>query len=129
MSKTVLFQTIQFGISTQFFIFFLLFFTQLDIETVLFQAIHFSIDAQFSSFWPIDRILSSASTRGQNEPCNNGNKGVLYIPQSYNITGATPSDCLVSYPGYSLREPYPSAEILSVYSTASVDWDKKYSCI
>ena len=29
----------------------------------------------------------------------NENEGVLRIPQSSNITGATPSDCLVSYPG------------------------------
>ena len=30
------------------------------------------------SIWPIDRILSGATTPGQNEPGSNGNKGVLY---------------------------------------------------
>ena len=28
-------------------------------------------------------------------------KGFLHIPQRSNITGTSPSDCLVSYPGYS----------------------------
>ena len=32
-----------------------------------------------------------------------------------------PSDCLVSYPGHSLGESYPSAEIQSVYSAAQAD--------
>ena len=35
-------------------------------------------------------------------PGSDGNKGVLRIPQSSSITGASPSDCLISYPGYSL---------------------------
>ena len=33
---------------------------------------------------------------------SNGNEGVLCIPQSSSITGTSPSDCLVSYPGHSL---------------------------
>ena len=45
-----------------------------------------------------------------------------YFPQSFSITGASPSDCLVSYPGHSLRESYPSAEMQSVYSTAQANW-------
>ena len=36
-----------------------------------------------------------------------GNERVLYIPQSSSITGTSPSDCLVSYPGYSLGEVLP----------------------
>ena len=40
---------------------------------------------------------------------SNGNKGVLRIPQSSSITGGSPSDCLVSYPGHSLRESYRDA--------------------
>ena len=40
--KTVLFQTIQFCISTQFFVY-----IQLNVKTVLFQAIQFSISTQF----------------------------------------------------------------------------------
>ena len=42
--KTILFQTIQFSLSTAFFVY-----TQLNIKTVLFQAIHFSVSTQFSS--------------------------------------------------------------------------------
>ena len=46
-------------------------------------------------------------------------KGVLCIPQSSSITGTSPPDCLVSYPGYPLgRGFYPSAEVQLVYSTA-----------
>ena len=37
--------------------------------------------------------------------------GVLHIPQNSSITGTSPSDCLVSYPGHSLGWFYPSAEI------------------
>ena len=45
-------------------------------------------------------------------------KWLLYIPQSSSITGISPSDRLVSYPGHSLGESYASAEMLLVYSTA-----------
>ena len=40
------------------------------------------------------------------------------------ITGTSPSDCLVSYPGHSLRGGglTPSAKVHSVYSTAPADW-------
>ena len=50
------------------------------------------------------------------------NKGILRIPQNFSITGTSPSDCLVSYPGHSLRKSYPSAEKQSVHSTALADW-------
>ena len=46
--------------------------------------------------------LSGATTPGQSGPGSNGNEGVLRIPQSHSITGTSPSDCLVSYPGHSL---------------------------
>ena len=39
---------------------------------------------------------------GQSVPGSYGNKGVHCIPQSSSITGSSPSDCLVSYPGHSL---------------------------
>ena len=61
------------------------------------------------STWPIDRILSGAITLGQSGPGSDGNEGVLSIPESSCITEASPSDCLVPYPGHSLRESYPSA--------------------
>ena len=40
--------------------------------------------------------LSGVTTPGQRGPGSNGNEGVLHIPQSSSITGASPSDCLVS---------------------------------
>ena len=60
-----------------------------------------------SSIWPIDRTISGATTPGQSRPGSDGNEGVLYIPQSNSITGASPSDCLVSYPLRSFREVLP----------------------
>ena len=62
--------------------------------------------------------------RGQGGPGSDGNEGVLRIPQSFSTAGTSPSDCLVSYPGHSLRGggSYPSAEKQSVYSTAPADW-------
>ena len=36
----------------------------LNVKTILFQAIQFSISTQFSSIWPIDRTLSGATTLG-----------------------------------------------------------------
>ena len=82
-------------------------YTQLNVKTVLFQTIQFSISTQFSSIWPIDRILSGATTPGLSEPGSDGNKGVLCIPQSFNITETSTSDCFVSYPGYTLQGGTP----------------------
>ena len=105
MSKTFLFQTIQF------------------IQTVLIEPIQFIISMQFNSVKPIDMTLSGAIAPGQNGPGSDGNDGVLCILQSSNVTGTSPSDCLVSYPGHWLEEgSYPSAEMKSVYSTAPADW-------
>ena len=67
------------------------------------------------SIWPIDGTLSGATTLGQSGPGSNGNEGVLHIPQSSSVTGASSSDCLMSYPGNDVRES--SAEMQSVYST------------
>ena len=51
-----------------------------------------------SSIWLIDRTLLDATTPGQSGPGSNDNDGALRIPQSSSITGASPSDCFVSYP-------------------------------
>ena len=75
-----------------------------------------------SSVWPIDRTLSGAITPGLNGPRSNCNIGVLPILQNSSITGASPSDCLVSHPEHFLGEFYPFAEMQSVYSTVSADW-------
>ena len=61
------------------------------------------------------------TTPGHSGPGNNDNERLLHIPQS-NRTEASPSDCLMSYPGHSFVESYPSAEMQSVYSTAPVEW-------
>ena len=45
-------------------------------------------------------------------------KAIGVIPQSSSIIETSPSDCLVSYLGYSLWESYPSAEMQSAYSIA-----------
>ena len=71
-------------------------------KTNLFQTIQVSISTQFSSIWFIDRTLSGATILGQSEPGSDGNGEVLRISQSSCITGTSPSDCLVSYPGHSL---------------------------
>ena len=96
-------------------------YTRLNDRTVLFQTIQLSKSTQFSSVCPIDRTLSGATTPGQSGPGNNDNKGVLCIPPNSSITEASPSNCLVSYPGHSLRESYPFAEMQSVYSAASTE--------
>ena len=77
----------------------------------------FSISIQFSSIWTIDRTLSGATTLGHSGPGSDDNKGVLCIPQSW-VTEASPSDCLVSYPGHLLGKSYPFAGMQSVYSAA-----------
>ena len=64
---------------------------------------------------------------GQNRPGSNGNVGVPRIPQGPSITGISPSDCLVSYPGHSLEwGSYPSAEVQLVYSTAPANWANQF---
>ena len=96
-------------------------------KTVLFQAIQFSISTLFSSIWPTDRVLSGYTTPSQSGPRSDGNERVLRIPQSSTITGISPSDCLVSFPGHLLSVcggSYPSAEVQSVYSTAPADWER-----
>ena len=55
-----------------------------------------------SSIWLIDRTVVDATTPGQSEPRKDGKKGLFCIPQSSSITGASPSDCFVSYPVHSL---------------------------
>ena len=77
------------------------------LKTVSFQTVQFSISTQLSS---IDMTPSGTTTPGQSGAASDGDKGVLRIPQSFSITGTSPSDCLVSYPENSLGESYHSAE-------------------
>ena len=89
-------------------------------KTVLFQTIQFSISTLFSSIWPIDRTQSGATTPGQSWSGSDVNKGVLHIPQSSSLSEVSPLDCLM-YLGYLLWESYPSAEMQSAYSAAPDD--------
>ena len=71
-------------------------------KTILFQAIQFSISTQFSSILPIDRNLTGATTPGQSGPGSKGNEGILRIPQCSSITRTSPADCLLWCPEHSL---------------------------
>ena len=93
------------------------------LKTVLFQTIQF-YQRVLSSIQYRDRTLSSATIPCQSGPGNDGNEEVLHIPQTSNITGTSPSACLVFYPGQTLSGvSYPSAEMQSVYYTAPADWE------
>ena len=50
-----------------------------NIKTILFQVIQFSISTHFSCIWLTDRILSGATTLGQNGLGSDGNKMVPSI--------------------------------------------------
>ena len=54
-----------------------------------------------SSIWPKDRTLLVVTPPSQSGPGRDGNEGVLSILHSSSNTEASPSDCLVSYLGYS----------------------------
>ena len=75
-----------------------------------------------SSIWPIDRTIPDATIPGLSGAGSDGNKYVLAITQSPSITQASPSDCLVSYPGHSLWESYLSDR--EVRLPQRVSWDR-----
>ena len=50
-------------------------------KTVIFQTIQFNISTQFSSIWPIDKTLSGATTPGQSGYGSDDNEAILRIPQ------------------------------------------------
>ena len=93
-------QIIQFSIRTYFCL------RTVKCNTVLFQTIQFCISIQFSPVWPIDRTLSGATTPDQSRPGSDSNERVQHLPQSSSITGTSPSDCLVPYPGQSLARGF-----------------------
>ena len=103
-------------------------YTQLNDQTVLFQAIQFIISHLFTFSLNIKQFYLthrydpiSGYYSDQSGPGSNGNKGVLRILQNSSITGASKSDCLVSYPGHLLRGSYPSVGTWSAYSAAPAD--------
>ena len=67
-------------------------------------------------------LSGAATTPSQSGPESDGIEGVLHIPQSSNITGASPSDSLMSYLGHLLGESYSFAEVQSAYSTVLCGW-------
>ena len=107
MSKTFLFQAIQFSL------------------TVLIQMIQFSISMQLVLFNPKIGPFSGATILGQSGPGSNGNEGVLRIPQSSCITLTSPSNCFVSYPGLSLWGVIPLCkDAVGVFYSPS-RWDNQ----
>ena len=75
-----------------------------------------------SSIWLIERTLSGGATPSQTGTGSDGNKEVFRMLQRNSITGASPSNFLVSYPGLLLEVSYSSAGIQSVGSAAPADW-------
>ena len=57
-----------------------------------------------SLFWPIDMAQLGVTTPGHGSDIN---EGILHIHQSSSITGASPSENLVSYSGHLSGESYP----------------------
>ena len=66
-------------------------------KTVLFQTIQFSISTQFSFILPIDRTLWGTTTLGKSWHGIDANEGTLRITQNSCITRTSASDCLMSY--------------------------------
>ena len=92
-------------------------------KTVLFQTIQFSISTPFSFIWPIDRTLSGATIPGQSGPGSDDNEGVLHIsPKLHYYRNLTIRLLSVISRTLVVRGSYLSAEKQSVYSTASADW-------
>ena len=95
---------------------------QLNVKTVLFQVIQFNISTQFNSIWPIERILSGATTLGQIGPGSDGNEGVLYIPPKLQHYWKISIRLFSVISRTLVGGSYPSAEKPLVYSTAPADW-------
>ena len=84
-------------------------YTQLNDQTDLFQTIQFGICHLFAlslnvkQFYSTHRYstLSDVTNPDQSGPGSDGNEGVLCIPQCSGITGSSPFDYLVPYPGHS----------------------------
>ena len=101
-----------------------LLYIQLNNKTVLFQRIQLSIictpfKCQTVLFDPL-----IGSYQSQSWPGRKFNEGVFCIPQSSSITGASPSDCLMSTIGHSLW-----VEVLNVCRNAvSVFYSLSWLC-
>ena len=58
---------------------------------------------KYEQFYLTNMTQLGAITPGQSRPGSDGSEAVLHITQISNITGAAPSDCLVSYKRYLLE--------------------------
>ena len=56
----------------------------------------------FSFLSPIDKTRFGATTPGKRGPGSDDNEGILCITPNSSITGTSPPDCLMSYPGHLL---------------------------
>ena len=70
----------------------------------------FTVEMTNSSISNRDRTLLGATTLGQSGLGSDDNEEVLHILQSSSITGASPSDYLMSYPGHLLGQGLPFCE-------------------
>ena len=94
-------------------------------KTVLFQIIQFSISTQFSSIWPIDRTRSGSIISFQYGARSDGSEGVLDIPLSSSITGTSWWDfSSVIYRTLVVERPYPLVEKQS--TVQSTEWNGMY---
>ena len=94
-------------------------YTQLNDQIIQFIMSHlFVLSLNVKEFY---LTLSSATTLGQSGPRSNGNERVFCIPQRSCITGASLSDCLMSYQDTHLWNLTP-LQMQSAYSTAPADW-------
>ena len=106
-------------------------YTQLNDQTVLFQTIQFSISYLFAhslndkQFYFTHQVLPLWAKMDQEAIAM---KGYLAFLKASSITGASPSDCLISYPGYFLGGSYPSAVKQSVYSIGPANWAEIVQC-
>ena len=100
-------------------------------KTVLFQAIEFSKRMQFSSIWPINRTLSGTNTPGQSRPRSDGyERGTLHSPKAPALLKPHQQIVLCHIPDTRVCGEgglTPSAEVQSVYSTTLADWAKDYA--
>ena len=69
-------------------------YTRLNDQAVLFQTINFCLNRLFAHGLNVKEFHLTLS--GKSGPGNNGNEGVLHIPQKPALTGTSPSDCLMS---------------------------------
>ena len=112
--QTVLFQTIQFSIKSIKLNGSKYCYLSLTIQLNIYHLFAFSLNIKKFYLAHI-RTLSGATTPDRSGSGYNVNEGVPHIPHSFK-TGASPSDCFVTYPGHSLMGFYTSAEMQSLYS-------------